>query len=325
MLLVLLPAEMCDMSLKYLLLRNNHQSGPFTFDELKQQVIKPDDLIWIEGHSLAWNYPHEIKELSEEKNKDGGPGTENNSRKNRAKISQQDDTTGIPPSYHVFDIEQKAEELRQRAMSSNPDFHYVKNEIENSFRNQPMLNENEFQFIDHTKKKYEVSEWFGGVVITLLVFGGLYYGKALLQPEKSNDPIVATQIISSDSHAAKPVKQTRLIDTALVNKDTIQELAKIKTIPRKQIVTKKASMDTNAILVKNPETEFELPAIQSKPQPETTQVIVKKPSEIKPKDIITTEIIEEDPESDKKKRTLGQAIKGLFKGKKNKVDTSGEN
>jgi len=48
----------------YLLLRDNKQSGPYTFDELKGKGLKAYDLVWIEGRSAAWRYPCEIEELS---------------------------------------------------------------------------------------------------------------------------------------------------------------------------------------------------------------------------------------------------------------------
>ncbi len=48
---------------KYLLLRDNKQSGPYTTDELITRGIKPYDLVWIEGKSAAWRYPSEIEEL----------------------------------------------------------------------------------------------------------------------------------------------------------------------------------------------------------------------------------------------------------------------
>jgi len=47
----------------YLLLRDNKQSGPFSFDELTAKGLKAYDLIWIEGKSAAWRYPSEIQEL----------------------------------------------------------------------------------------------------------------------------------------------------------------------------------------------------------------------------------------------------------------------
>ncbi|MBN9384886.1 MAG: hypothetical protein J0H74_29290 [Chitinophagaceae bacterium] len=52
------------MTPTYLLLRDNKQSGPYAFDELKAKGLKAYDLVWIEGRSAAWRYPCEIEELS---------------------------------------------------------------------------------------------------------------------------------------------------------------------------------------------------------------------------------------------------------------------
>src|ERR1044072_1848103 len=48
---------------KYLLLRDNKQTGPYTAQELAEKGIKPYDLVWLEGKSAAWRYPGEIEEL----------------------------------------------------------------------------------------------------------------------------------------------------------------------------------------------------------------------------------------------------------------------
>ena len=48
---------------KYLLLRDNKQSGPYTCEELQAKGIKAYDLVWIEGKSAAWRYPSEVEEL----------------------------------------------------------------------------------------------------------------------------------------------------------------------------------------------------------------------------------------------------------------------
>jgi hypothetical protein len=47
----------------YLLLRNNRETGPFTFDEIKGMTLKTYDLLWVVGKSAAWRYPGEIAEL----------------------------------------------------------------------------------------------------------------------------------------------------------------------------------------------------------------------------------------------------------------------
>src|SRR5687767_1655369 len=48
---------------KYLLLRDNKQSGPYTVPELIEKGIKPYDLVWHDGKSISWRYPSEIEEL----------------------------------------------------------------------------------------------------------------------------------------------------------------------------------------------------------------------------------------------------------------------
>jgi hypothetical protein len=48
---------------KYLLLRDNKQSGPYTVSELLEIGIKAYDLVWLDGKSVAWRYPSEIEEL----------------------------------------------------------------------------------------------------------------------------------------------------------------------------------------------------------------------------------------------------------------------
>ncbi len=47
----------------YLLLRDNKQKGPFTFEQLSSLGLKPYDLVWVEGRSAAWRYPSEVAEL----------------------------------------------------------------------------------------------------------------------------------------------------------------------------------------------------------------------------------------------------------------------
>lgn len=50
---------------KYLLLRDNRESGPHTFEQMGSIGLHPLDLIWIENESTSWKYPEEIKELKD--------------------------------------------------------------------------------------------------------------------------------------------------------------------------------------------------------------------------------------------------------------------
>jgi hypothetical protein len=48
---------------KYLLLRKNGQSGPYTIEQMKSIGLFSQDLIWIEKESTRWRCPEEIEEL----------------------------------------------------------------------------------------------------------------------------------------------------------------------------------------------------------------------------------------------------------------------
>ncbi len=48
---------------KYLLLRSNKKSGPYSLEELLSAGLKPYDLVWVEGKSAAWRYPSEVDAL----------------------------------------------------------------------------------------------------------------------------------------------------------------------------------------------------------------------------------------------------------------------
>lgn len=86
----------------YLLLRDNRESGPFTFDELRSTGLKPYDLIWVQGRSAAWRYPSEIEEL-----KEFAPVVEEQPfdrffKKNTAETSRADITPDIAPEYSKY-------------------------------------------------------------------------------------------------------------------------------------------------------------------------------------------------------------------------------
>lgn len=49
---------------EYLLLRNNVQSGPYSFAEIEAMGLKAFDLVWVENKSFSWRYPSEINELA---------------------------------------------------------------------------------------------------------------------------------------------------------------------------------------------------------------------------------------------------------------------
>ncbi len=48
---------------KFLLLRDNKQTGPYSAADLENMGLKSYDLIWVDGKSAAWRYPGEIDAL----------------------------------------------------------------------------------------------------------------------------------------------------------------------------------------------------------------------------------------------------------------------
>src|SRR3982750_4331485 len=46
--------------IKYRLLRDNKESGPYSEEEMIAKGFKPYDLLWAEGKSAGWQYPSEI-------------------------------------------------------------------------------------------------------------------------------------------------------------------------------------------------------------------------------------------------------------------------
>ena len=46
---------------RYLLLRDNQEKGPFTWEELNDFGLKSNDLIWIDRESTRWHHPNEIQ------------------------------------------------------------------------------------------------------------------------------------------------------------------------------------------------------------------------------------------------------------------------
>ena len=58
-----LARSISTMKNSYILLRNNKETGPYSLNELQNHGLKPDDLVWVEGQSVAWLHPGEIPDL----------------------------------------------------------------------------------------------------------------------------------------------------------------------------------------------------------------------------------------------------------------------
>jgi hypothetical protein len=282
----------------YLLLRNNHQTGPYTIDELLQQQLTAFDLVWVEGVSQAWSYPSELAELKEFFVSDA----------NKKAVPLQQ-----PASTSVDEIERRAEELRQRVLSF-PSKYIVRKifkEDDVSVDALRAMAEERIEFVDHRKKESPVFEWMSAAMVTLIVAAGVYGGARFFNSEANFPPTVVTKSVSIDNHAGKvvatPIPQHAVAMQEETMKDTVTKAVAINQKPIKS--PKRRRINIEAL----PATAIERMSVPEHTGDETSSA-VEAPKELK-KEVIEPEprtIVTEEP-VEKKKPGL---FKGLFKKKK---------
>jgi hypothetical protein len=222
----------------YLLLRNNQQTGPFTIGELLQQQLRHSDMIWIEGKSNAWTYLSEL-ELTPFVKK-----TENVQHPSSAKAEDE--------------IEKKAEELRQRILSSAPKTYFPEHITEIESYGSSYKLEDEIEFVDVRKdRRMKKNTVLGEVILTCFVIAlfmlGIYKGKSFLGVKQKVQNVVATELNTHDQHTAqknKEVIQPRIevIDTTK-QADSLLALQKAK---QKIATVKKPVADSIVVTIPQP-------------------------------------------------------------------------
>ena len=295
------------MDRAYLLLRNNQQSGPFTIGELLQQQLLPSDMIWIEGKSTAWTYLSELELI---------PFIE------KAETSRQ-----LPLVNSGDEIERKAEELRQRILTTPPKTYFQNHTPEIETYASSYKLDDEIQFVDYRKeRRLKKNTAFAELLLTLLVIGlfmvGIYKGKSFLGARHKVENSVATELNSGDQHAARKNQEPTLaivpvVDTAK-KADSLLALEKAKQKPLKKTVVDSTNtalgQPVNASKV-SPEKKEES-TIQTSPIV-SQETVVKKEDTPARKETVTsvpeTKAVKEPAKEEKK-----GFLRGLFKKKKDK-------
>jgi hypothetical protein len=285
----------------YLLLRNNHEKGPFTVEELLQQHLRPTDLVWVEGISLAWSYPSEVPELKTYFS--GAPYT-------LPSVHHQ-----ITESSHNDDIELRAEEIRQKILSFTPTYYTTRPLPQNPLHKTslPSFKKDEIELIDHRKKETHAFEWLSAAMITMVVVAGFFGGQRLILSQRHQGNPVVTRSVNADTHAAKSnnnIPNNRVSTTPVVS-DTSSNFVDSITTPEKPVSTMafkspKPKDTAKKVVVKD--TAANSVAL-TEPPPQVIAEPEKKPVEQAIKDTVV-----QVPEE--KKKTFGQVLKGLFKKKK---------
>lgn len=309
----------------YLLLRNNQQTGPYSFEELLELHLKPHDLIWVEGKSYGWRYPTEVESLKAYVAAPETPLPETYQPEAKAFAKPEPSSAQVlpprpktifvsmpvnasqraqPAATPVDPIEQKAEELRKRVQSFTPQQEPVKT---NYARDLHQAEEEYTQWIyqKKTKKKTVVNKKSIAIaaVCILLAYGGWWLGtkKYIDQPA----------VITENKTSPKEIKKAELAATTEpeIAKDNstlppLTSSSTARTTPGKE----KQKMPGNAR--KNPtqkrETFIARETVQNDPVEKTTAGITQ---EEKKEEVIAVSPVEN-------KKTLKEKISELFRKRK---------
>jgi hypothetical protein len=288
----------------YLLLRQNTESGPFTLSELQQLHLQPTDLIWIEGVSNSWSAPSTLTD--QPPNEFRGPDTNDWVSPRSEEGRRAPEQGGSQASFTV---------------GSTP--------LQNSGLSGTYRDPEDIELIFHKKGGATVSlaQLLGVAAITALLVLAWDNRFALLQTKEetvsyASPPVVfvpkipepppiqtATALNIKDSSSELPGQPINKLDNAVKGKKGIPKQWKGET--PKPVVIESAEKEAESVEVKEaPPVDELVPAT----------VVVDSPSASAPEGVNEGEQV--------KKKTLGQAIKGLFKKKnkegRKKEDRSGQ-
>lgn len=337
----------------YLLLRDNEKQGPYTIDELIQHKLDKNDLIWVEGRSLAWAYPSEIDELRtmfipakplekiELKTIQPFAVSKIYTRPSISGASiihnsNAGNTTPVKKLSPEEEIEYKAEEIRKRALfSSHPG--YLNHTTSDTEYKSPLYlkTDQEIDFKYHKKRNFSASlpQLIVIIMATSLVAVGWYGGWTPLNIKKGTMDVVATPF--SGSTQAAPVTQKLISETENAAKDSVQIQADSTMTVNKYPSNTSFTLTEPAILPAETTVTVAAEIIPVEKNEEPKVIAAENKEEVKEKPVVkinstdtvkkqpatkeekSKDVIAEENEPEKKKGFLRK----LFK-KKNKDDNS---
>jgi hypothetical protein len=330
------------MNRVYLLLRDNIESGPFTIDELIQQQLNASDLVWVEGKSLAWNYPYELQELQHVVPvPEGKVITPLYTETVTEPVASKEPIS--PSSIKTAEeIEAKAERIRLQTIhfAQQPSVPYfARFEESNDTAWSPREN---IQFIHHTRKKYVTLPQLMATGLITVLLASAWYGdwsmirvkpnmvtvaaapaafnedKPLLNLLASMKPLeplaeTAQDSIEAASFTTDPATAFNQLRAGTNNPATSNQQVTTpenttafteETADTRSDVTEYAAKKENTEATDQKETKKETVAENNQQE----QVEKKQPEKQDEKPTV------EEPKEEKKKK-LGQVIKGIFKKK----------
>lgn len=334
------------MNKVYLLLRENRESGPYTIDELIQQQLKPSDLIWEEGKSVAWCYPYELDELKAHvpykpklqvvppPNPSMGPVRQENQQR-----EQIFSAPSVAASYRPDEIESKADQIRNNIIS-----HAQQSRVPymSTGRTEPSsgavwTHQEGFEFVHHTRKKYvSLSQLIATGLITILL-ASAWYGDwstirvkpnvitvasapAAFNETKPEPPVQASTPVLADSQTVAQVQPAYPEGNLPASATSTQRVSALPVAsPSDSDMVKEvtqAAQPANTAVSILTSTDTNAAATEAKKEqtpPVEPKEVKKEPVAVKP----TPEPANDDSTEvkEEKKKKLGQVIKGIFKKK----------
>lgn len=306
------------MTKVYLLLRNNHQFGPYSIDELKQQHLSPTDLVWVEGQSHAWRYPSEIEGLGK------APATspERSVRSGGA----------ARPAAPMDEIEERAEELRKRAMSYTPTSYprFQQPAYDNDRGTVYLPSERELEVVYHKKIRsgpsYSASQLVAAGLITAILAAGWYGRDSLFQHKPQTVSATVSPFVAVPTPHSVPAQTAAITLEPTTMAAVPLAPQQNTTVPGRKLksVTQSSPTPTGPQLAMavpvDAEPEVTSPKKEEERKPDVT---VKESAPVSVAEVKKEPAAEPEKKTEakeEKKKTLGQAIKGIFKKKKKDRD-----
>ncbi|HZH95218.1 MAG TPA: hypothetical protein VEY06_05000 [Flavisolibacter sp.] len=292
----------------YFLLRNNVHMGPYNLSELEQQSWQPNDLIWIEGESTSWSAPPGI----------AGPQSQNNKQQN---ISQKPGAADNGqrkiwvqmPRRESPELERDEVRNHVSAQRNTP----APSPIRESRSPNRQKDRDDVELIIHKKSRHTVSlaqlfAILGITVLTVLAWKSNF----TLTPQQENISYAAKPVIFTA--APPPVKVNNV--AAPISDDTFG-------VAKENLVPPSPPMDQKNVTVQKPAKRkkasraLSLPS-EGVPSMGTTDATKSSAEVITKEEVPPSEELTPPPAEDastikpEKKKTIGQAIRGIFKKKK---------
>jgi hypothetical protein len=189
---------------KYLLLRDNQQSGPYSLEKLTEIGLQPSDLVWIQGKSTGWVYAGEIEELTDV--------LENTSRSSAIEVQN---TYALP-----------GDPLLSRPLTEN--LRGEENPSLNTKYARP-LDEIKEMYVHHLEKK-NTTKWYkaglAATIVAVVLLSGFVIKKLVIdKPEKIE---IKTATAAIPPAPGQPVTNSENFQNALS-----KEFIPIETKPKK--------------------------------------------------------------------------------------------